>query len=106
LKETKSSWLRRHRSTIISLGAIIALLISSIAIIPRALSIHPEQRIGPRAHYVPSNAFGDTDDLPNGALLAPRLSLAAGSSTVSGVVKDASKHDDRQQRQLQFQWHC
>jgi Carboxypeptidase regulatory-like domain len=90
LKETKSSWLRRHRLAIISSGAIIALFISSIAIIPRALSIHPEQRIGPHATYVPSNAFGDTDDLPNGALRSPRLSLATGSSTVSGVVKDAT----------------
>ncbi len=90
MKETKSYWLKRHRLAIISSGAIIALLISSIAIIPRALSIHPEQRIGPPSHYVPSNAFGDTDDLPNGALRSPRLSLAAGSSTVSGVVKDAT----------------
>ncbi len=89
MKETKSNWLSRHRLTIISSAAIIALLISSIAVIPRALSIHPEQRPGPQAHYIPSNAFGDTDDLPNSALRSPRLSLAAGSSTVSGVVKDA-----------------
>jgi carboxypeptidase family protein len=90
LKVTKSSWLSRHRLTIISSGAIIAILISSIAIIPRALSIHPEQRIAPQAHYIPSNAFGDTDDLPNSSLRSPRLSLATGSSTVSGVVKDAA----------------
>jgi hypothetical protein len=74
----------------LSTGATIALLISSIAIIPRALSINPGQRTGPVATYVPSNVFGDTDDLPNGALRSPRLTLAAGSSTVSGVVKDAT----------------
>jgi hypothetical protein len=90
LKDTKSSWLSQHRLAIISIGAIIALIISSIAIIPRALSIHPEQRTGPVATYVPSNAFGDTDDLPNGSLRSPRVTLAAGSSTVSGVVKDAT----------------
>ncbi len=90
MKETKSSWLSQHRLTIISSGAIIALLISSIVIIPRALSIYSEQRVAPKATYVPSNAFGDTDDLPNGALRSPRLTLAAGSSTVSGVVKDAT----------------
>ncbi len=90
MKETKSNWLSRHRLTIVSLAAIIALLISSIAIIPRALSFHPGQAIGPHAQYVPSQAFGDTDDLPNGALQSPRLSMAAGSSTVSGVVTDAT----------------
>lgn len=90
MKETKSSWLNQHRLAIVSSGAIIALLISSIAIIPRALSSHPGQRTGPNATYVPSNAFGDTDDLPNGALRSPRVTLAAGSSTVSGVVKDAT----------------
>jgi hypothetical protein len=90
LKETKSNWLSRHRLTIVSLAAIIALLISSIAVIPRALSFHPWQAIDSHAQYVPSKAFGDTDDLPNGALRSPRLSMAAGSSTVSGVVTDAT----------------
>jgi hypothetical protein len=69
---------------------ITALLISSIAIIPRALSMHPNQHPTPYAQYNPSNAFGDSDDLPNSSLKSPRLSLAAGTSTVSGVVKDAS----------------
>jgi hypothetical protein len=90
LKETKRSWVSQHRLAIICSGAVLALLISSIAIIPRALSLHSGQGIGPNATYVPSNAFGDTDDLPNGSLRSPRLTLAAGSSTVSGVVKDAT----------------
>jgi len=90
LKETKSNWLSRHRLAIVSLAAIVALLISSIAIIPRALSIHARQASGPNAQYVPSTAFGDTDDLPGGALRSPRLSMAAGSSTVSGIVTDAA----------------
>src|SRR5207248_8289743 len=40
--------------------------------------------------YIPSSAFGDTDDLPNGTLKTQRIGLAAGSASVSGVVKDAS----------------
>jgi len=90
LKATKSSWLSRHRLTIVSSVAIIALLISSIVIIPRALSINPGNRTSPKARYIPSSAFGDSDDLPSGALHSQRLSLAAGSSSVSGVVKDAT----------------
>ncbi len=90
MKETKYSWLSRHRPTIISLMTITVLLISSIAIIPRALSMHPNQHPAPYAQYNPSNAFGDSDDLPNSSLKSPRLSLAAGTATVSGVVKDAS----------------
>ena len=70
--------------------AIIALLISSIVIIPRALSINQGNRTSPKARYIPSSVFGDTDDLPSGALRSQRLSLAAGSSSVSGVVKDAT----------------
>ena len=90
MKETKSSWLSRNRLTIVSSMAIIALLISSIVIIPRALSINQGNRTSPKARYIPSSAFGDSDDLPSGALHSQRLSLAAGSSSVSGVVKDAT----------------
>ncbi len=90
MKETKSSWLSKHRLTIVSSAAIIALVISSIIIIPRALSIYPQHSISPYARYIPSTAFGDTDDLPSGSLRSPRLSIAAGSSTVSGMVKDAT----------------
>ncbi len=90
MKATKSSWLSRNRLTIVSSVAIIALLISSIVIIPRALSINPDNRTSPKARYIPSSAFGDSDDLPSGALHPQRLSLAAGSSSVSGVVKDAT----------------
>ena len=90
MKQTKGNWLSRHRLTLVSSAAIIALVISSIAIIPRALSIYSQHSISPHAHYIPSSVFGDTDDLPSGALRSPRLSIAAGSSTVSGVVKDAT----------------
>src|SRR5258706_7239316 len=90
VQSNKKSWLRQHLTTILSSAAVITLLISSIVIIPRAIATHAGPNSGPNAHYVPSSAFGDTDDLPNGALKAPRLTLAAGSASVSGVVTDAN----------------
>ena len=86
-------WLHQRRYTIAATTATLVLLISSIAIIPRGISIFAQSTNStPNAnsHYVPSNAFGDTDDLPNGSIRAKRQGLAAGSSTVSGVVTDAS----------------
>jgi hypothetical protein len=69
----------------------MVLLISSIAIIPRGISIFAQSAHGsPNSNYVPSSAFGDTDDLPNGSIRAQRQGLAAGSASVSGVVTDAS----------------
>src|SRR5579859_7332616 len=72
--------------------AVIVLLISSIVMIPRGLSMYAQATQSSSSHslYVPSSAFGDTDDLPNGAIHAKRQGLAAGSATISGVVKDAS----------------
>lgn len=90
MKETQRSWLSKHRLTVICSGAVAALLILSVAIIPRAISMHLELRASQHARYVPSNAFGDSDDLPGGALKSPRLSLASGSASVSGVVTDAN----------------
>lgn len=89
MKNMQRSWVSRHRLTIVSSGAIAALLILSIALIPRVLSIHAQPRTSPLAKYIPSNAFGDTDDLPSNSL-HPRVSMAAGSSSVSGIVTDAS----------------
>jgi len=86
-------WLHQRRNTIAATTATMVLLISSIVIIPRGISIFAQStHSSPDAfsHYVPSNAFGDTDDLPNGSIRAKRQGLAAGSSTVSGVVTDAS----------------
>jgi len=69
---------------------VVALLISSVIIIPRAISTYARSGTGANPHYVPSDAFGDTDDLPNGSLKPRVHGLAAGNATVSGVVTDAS----------------
>src|SRR5712691_10339974 len=90
MKKSQRSWVSRHRLTIVSSGAIAALLILSIALIPRVLSIHAQPAVPQYAKYIPSNAFGDTDDLPGNALHSSRLHMAAGSSSISGVVTDAS----------------
>jgi len=90
MKNTQRSWVSRHRLTLVSSGAIAALLILSIALIPHVLSIHAQPRVPQYAKYIPSTAFGDTDDLPAGSINSPRLRLAAGSDSVSGVVKDAN----------------
>src|SRR5437764_12300962 len=89
MKATQRSWLGRHRLSVIGSGAVAALVILSIVLIPRAISMHTPQPVH-LDHYVPSTAFGDTDDLPGGAQHLPRVSLAAGSASVSGVVTDAS----------------
>lgn len=89
MKNMQRSWVGRHRLTLVSSGAIAALLILSIALIPHVLSIHAQPRVTQYARYIPSNAFGDSDDLPGNAQHA-RSSMAAGSSGVSGVVTDAS----------------
>lgn len=90
MKNTQRSWVSRHRLTIVSSASIAALLILSIALIPRVLTSHAQPQVNQFAKYIPSNAFGDTDDLPGGSLRSPRQSMAAGSSSVSGVVTDAS----------------
>ncbi len=84
------SWLRQHLTTILSSAAVLTLLISSIVIIPRAILTHAGPNTGPNARYIPSNVFGDTDDLPKGAIRPVRQGLAAGSASVSGVVTDAT----------------
>jgi len=84
------SWLRQHLTTILSSAAVLTLLISSIVIIPRAISIHAVSNTLPKAQYIPSNVFGDTDDLPKGSIRPVRQGLAAGSASVSGVVTDAT----------------
>lgn len=89
MKKMQRSWVGRHRLTLVSSGAIAALLILSIALIPRVLSIHAQPGVPQYAKYIPSNAFGDTDDLPSNALHS-RVSMAAGSASVSGTVTDAS----------------
>src|SRR5579859_3828577 len=89
MKNMQRSWVGRHRLTLVSSGAIAALLILSIALIPHVLSIHAQPRVPQYAKYIPSSAFGDTDDLP-GSALHSRVGMAAGSSGVSGVVTDAS----------------
>ena len=90
MQSNKKSWLRQHLTTILSSAAVITLLISSIVIIPRAIATHAGPNSGPNAHYIPSNVFGDTDDLPKGAIRPVRPGLAAGSASVSGVVTDAT----------------
>ena len=82
--------LQSRRHTILATAAIAILVISSIIIIPRTISTYAQNSSGPNAHYIPSSAFGDTDDLPNGSLKSPHVGLAAGSAAVSGVVTDAS----------------
>ncbi len=90
MKGTNRRWLSQQRLTIFSTVAVITLLIASVVIIPRAISSHTTPNNIPKAKYIPSSAFGDTDDLPAGSINSPRLKLAAGSDSVSGVVKDAS----------------
>ena len=90
MQSNNQSWLRQHLATILSSAAIVTLLISSIVIIPRALSLHPGPNSGPNTRYNPSNVFGDTDDLPKGAIRPVRQGLAAGSASVTGVVIDAT----------------
>ena len=82
--------LRSRRYIIMALAAIAILVISSIIIIPRTISTYAQMSAGPNANYVPSSAFGDTDDLPNGSTKAARIGLAPGAASVSGVVTDAS----------------
>lgn len=86
----ETRWLQRHRYTVVSVVAVTVLLISSVIIIPRTLATRATVNGTPATGYVPSNAFGDTDDLPNGALKSPKVMLAAGSSGVSGTVTDAT----------------
>ena len=84
-------WLYQHRLSIGATTAVMILLISSIVVIPRGLSIYAQSsQSGSHSQYIPSNAFGDTDDLPNGTIKAKRVGLAPGASSVSGVVTDAS----------------
>ena len=82
--------LQSRRYTMLATAAVAILIISSIVIIPRTISTYAQNSSGPNAHYVPSSAFGDTDDLPNGFTKSARMKLAPGSSSVSGVVTDAS----------------
>src|SRR5438270_1641980 len=90
MKAAQRSWVGRHRLTIVICGSIAAILILSLAFIPRVLSSRTQPQTVQYAKYVPSSAFGDTDDLSGAAQHAPRLSIAAGSASVSGVVTDAS----------------
>ncbi|HZU66532.1 MAG TPA: carboxypeptidase regulatory-like domain-containing protein [Ktedonobacteraceae bacterium] len=90
MQTNNKSWLRQHLTTILSSAAVLTLLISSIVIIPRAISIHAVSNTLPKAQYVPSTVFGDTDDLPKGSIRPVRQGLAAGSASVSGVVTDAT----------------
>lgn len=92
MQGTVFRWLSRRRYAMMATFAVMVLLISSIVIIPRGLSMYARATQSSSSHslYVPSSAFGDTDDLPNGAIHTKRQGLAAGSATVSGVVKDAS----------------
>ena len=90
MSENTRSWMSQHRLTVTASGVVAALLIFSIVILPRTIASQTYSGPTPPARYIPSNAFGDTDDLPAGSIKTPRLKLAAGSSGVSGVVTDAS----------------
>jgi hypothetical protein len=83
---------KRHHRTVVAIFTILvtALLVLSVLIIPRAISTYAVSSTGPNPHYVPSNAFGDSDDLPASALKSSARGLAAGNSSVSGTVIDAS----------------
>lgn len=86
------SWSIRQHCAVVAIFTILvtALLVLSVLIIPRAISTYAVSSIGPNPHYVPSSAFGDSDDLPSSALNPAARGLAAGSSSVSGTVTDAS----------------
>ena len=83
---------KRQRRTVVAIFTILAaaLLVLSVLIIPRAVSTYAVSNSGPNPHYVPSSAFGDSDDLPAGTLKPAARGLAAGNSSVSGTVIDAS----------------
>ena len=93
MQDSINRWLHTRRYSIIASLAILVLLVSSIVIIPRSISIYAQSAHGsggPNSHYVPSTAFGDTDDLQNGSIKTKRFGLAAGNASITGVVKDAS----------------
>ncbi|HEX6553234.1 MAG TPA: carboxypeptidase regulatory-like domain-containing protein [Ktedonobacteraceae bacterium] len=93
MQDSINRWLHKRRYSIIASLAILVLLVSSIVIIPRSISIYARSAHGsggPDSHYVPSTAFGDTDDLPNGSIKTKRFGLATGNASITGVVKDAS----------------
>ena len=83
-------WMYRRCYTMLATTAIVALLISSIIIIPRSISTYAQSiQKNPNADYVPSSAFGDTDDLPGG-MTASRPNVGTGSASISGVAKDTN----------------
>ena len=91
MQQNRSRWPGKHRLTLVCSTAVaLGLLVSSLIIIPRTLSAHQAPGSSPHAQYIPSSAFGDTDDLASGSLKPQRQGLAAGTASVSGVVKDAT----------------
>lgn len=91
MQQKRGRWPGKHRLTILGSTAIaIGLLISSLIIIPRTISAQQTPGTGPNAQYIPSNAFGDTDDLASGTLKPQRQGIAAGTASVIGTVTDAA----------------
>ncbi|MBV9711164.1 MAG: carboxypeptidase regulatory-like domain-containing protein, partial [Ktedonobacteraceae bacterium] len=89
------NWFRHRVQPLGYLAATLLIVVSSIvlALVAHASGIpvgFSHSSSGSNSHYVPSNAFGDTDDLPASMRAAKRLALAAGSASVSGVVTDAT----------------
>ena len=87
MHDTRYRWLSQHRIVVIGSTVSLVILVLSFVLIPRAISQQPTTH---RAQYIPSNAFGDTDDLPGGAPRLQRRTLPTGSASISGVVTDAT----------------
>jgi hypothetical protein len=90
VQKKSGRWPGKRQLAIASTTAVCGLVILSLIIIPRTISAHTNPSTPQFARYIPSSAFGDTDDLPAGSLKPRQTGLAAGSDSVSGVVTDAS----------------
>ncbi len=93
MQKESGRWPGKRQLAIACTATICGLVILSLIIIPHTISAQTTPP-GPGSQhmqqYIPSSAFGDTDDLPAGSLKPRQQGLAAGSASVSGVVTDAT----------------
>jgi hypothetical protein len=92
VQKESGRWPGKRQLAIACTATVCGLIILSLIIIPHTISAQttPSGPGSQHAQYIPSSAFGDTDDLPAGSLKPRQQGLAAGSASVSGVVTDAT----------------
>ncbi len=92
MQKESGRWPGKRQLAIACTATVCGLVILSLIIIPHTISAQttPPGPGSQPAQYIPSSAFGDTDDLPAGSLKPRQQGLAAGSASVSGVVTDAT----------------